>query len=367
MIKHYGGRNMEMKKSKTYEVLDLINWEESGDLNISPKYQRNPVWDNVAKSFLIDTIMRDYPMPPLFLRQIFNLSERRTMREVIDGQQRSRAIIGYYNNEFPILKKHNNIYGGKFFKDLDPEDQEHFLKYNIFIDTISEKDDGIIYDIFARMNSNAANVNKQEIRNAKFWGDFKTSVYAVSSNIREFFIDYNIFSTKNLARMKDMEFVSSLFILAMDGCTSQSDAQIDKYYREYDKNFTESLQVETRILNAIDTVKSIFENASEPGFIFRNTNYLYDLIGAIFVINGIISVPDYSVNGTMLSPSRTAEILLNMHHVLLEIKNTKNPMKDVDMNLVDYEKMHRIHSTDKTNREKRIRFLLSSGIVKSNE
>ena len=367
MIKQYGEKNMEMKKSKTYEVLDLINWKESGDLNISPKYQRNPVWDNVAKSFLIDTIMRDYPMPPLFLRQIFNLAERRTMREVIDGQQRSRAIIGYYNNEFPILKKHNNMYGGKYFKDLEPEDQEHFLKYNIFIDTISEKDDSIIYDIFARMNSNAANVNKQEIRNAKFWGDFKTSVYSVASNIREFFIDYNIFTNKNLARMKDMEFVSVLFILAMDGCTSQSDSQIDKYYRDYDKDFTDALQIEERILSAIDVVKSIFEYVSEPSFIFRNTNYLYDLIGTIFVVNGVISVPNCNINGEMLSPSRTAEILLNMHYGLAEIKNTKNMSTEIDISLVDYEKMHRIHSTDKGNREKRIKFLLDSGIIKNYE
>lgn len=367
MIKQYGGKNMEMKKSKTYEVLDIINWEEAGDLNISPKYQRNPVWDNVAKSFLIDTIMRDYPMPPLFLRQIFNLSERRTMREVIDGQQRSRAIIGYYNNEFPILKKHNNTYGGKYFRDLEPEDQEHFLKYNVFIDTISEKDDSIIYDIFARMNSNAANVNKQEIRNAKFWGDFKTSVYAVSSNIREFFIDYSIFSNKNLARMKDMEFVSTLFILAMDGCTTQSDAQIDKYYRDYDKGFENAGQVETKILNVIETVKKIFEYASEPSFIFRNINYLYDLIGALFVADGTITIPDYNVDGTLLSHSRISEILLNMHYGLMEIKNTKNTARDIDVALVDYEKMHRIHSTDKSNREKRIKFLLDSGMIKSNE
>lgn len=95
---------METKKSKTYEINDLIQWYENQELNISPKYQRNPVWDNSAKSFLIDTILRNYPMPPIFISQTFNLSERKTKREVIDGQQRSRAILGFYNNEFPVLK-----------------------------------------------------------------------------------------------------------------------------------------------------------------------------------------------------------------------------------------------------------------------
>ena len=49
---------MELKKSKTYEILDIINWSEAGELNINPKYQRNPVWDNTAKSFLIDTSVK---------------------------------------------------------------------------------------------------------------------------------------------------------------------------------------------------------------------------------------------------------------------------------------------------------------------
>lgn len=34
---------MDTKKSKTYEINDLISWYEGEELNISPKYQRNPV------------------------------------------------------------------------------------------------------------------------------------------------------------------------------------------------------------------------------------------------------------------------------------------------------------------------------------
>lgn len=350
---------MDTKKSKTYEINDLINWHEMGELNISPKYQRNPVWDNVARSFLIDTIMRNYPMPPLFFRQSFNLQERKTKREVIDGQQRSRAILGFYNNEFPILNKHNNVYGGCYFKDLDEKAQEEFLKYNIFIDTITESDDSIIYDIFARMNSNAANVNKQEIRNAKYWGDFKTSVYSVASKVRDFFIDFDIFTAKNLSRMKDMEFISSIFILAMEGCANETPTKIDKYYKDYDKDFTNSQQIENAVLMAFAIIKNIFDNTGESKLIFRNQGYLFDLFGVIFVVNGLFNIDNVRVT-ELARFADAATILVNIHYEIAELKMSKNNNND----LIAYERMHRIHSTAKAEREDRIRYLIMRGLAK---
>ena len=348
---------MEIKKSKTYEVIDIINWYEAGELIINPKYQRNPVWDETAKSFLIDTIMRDYPMPPLFYRQMFYLEERKTKREVIDGQQRTRAIIGFYDNEFPILRKHNAVFGGKFFKDLLPEDQEHFLKYSIFVDMIYEKDDSIIYDIFARMNSNAANINKQEIRNAKFWGDFKTSVYSVASDVRDFFISYNTFTNKNLARMMDLEFISSLFVLAMDGCTTGSSAQLDKYYKDYDKGFENAALVEGNIKNAFDFINGIYNFIDENIFVFKNKNYLYDLIGYYFVATGVIQLNSHSIF-KLPKADYLANKLIELHYELEKMKGKRINKDELSNQIVTYERNHKVHSNSKEAREERIEFLI---------
>ena len=71
----------------TIDVNQLISWENSKELVLQPLYQRNKVWNDSAKSYLIDSIMRDYPIPPIFLRDKLNLQERKTIREVFDGQQ----------------------------------------------------------------------------------------------------------------------------------------------------------------------------------------------------------------------------------------------------------------------------------------
>lgn len=354
----FRGDSMELKKSKTYEILDIINWSEAGELNINPKYQRNPVWDNTAKSFLIDTILRDYPMPPLFYRQIFYLHERKTKREVIDGQQRTRAIIGYYNNEFPLLKKHNSEYGGMYFKNLPPDVQEKYLKYNVFVDTISEKDDSIIYDIFARMNSNAANINKQEIRNAKFWGDFKTAVYTTASLVREDFIRYGTFTAKGFSRMQDMEFISSLYILAISGCTTESAAQIDKYYKEYDNGFESVETITNHIINAFQFIEDISQYV-EDIFVLKNKNYMYDLIGYYFVGNSIISLGETTFTAVIPSLDTIAEKLNYLHFVLEDIKKKSFDRTSVAPEIIDYERNHKVHSNSKESREARIEFLIN--------
>ena len=54
-----------------------------------------------------------------------------TYREIIDGQQRLRAITEYIQNRFPISKTHNELYGGMRYEDLDEETQEQILDYDI--------------------------------------------------------------------------------------------------------------------------------------------------------------------------------------------------------------------------------------------
>ena len=141
----------------TYKIItvnDIIEWNSKNEIKLNPKYQRNRVWNDKTKSYLIDTVLRGLPMPPIFLRQTIDVIAKVTYREVIDGQQRLRSIIEFVNNEFDILKKHNKEYGGYTFDQLPDHIKEEFLEYQIFAVVINEKDDNVIYDMFARLNTN---------------------------------------------------------------------------------------------------------------------------------------------------------------------------------------------------------------------
>ncbi|MFD2270569.1 DUF262 domain-containing protein [Undibacterium arcticum] len=76
--------------------MTLLAGRKSKTLVLSPSFQRRPVWNPGAKSFLIDTILRGLPIPIIFLRdQKTDLKTLLAKREVIDGQQRIRTILSY--------------------------------------------------------------------------------------------------------------------------------------------------------------------------------------------------------------------------------------------------------------------------------
>ena len=81
-------------------VQDLINWDKYQELNLSPWYQRRTVWTTPQKSYLLNTLMEQKPVPTLYFRHTVDLEQDKSLREVVDGQQRIRAILEYVNNDF---------------------------------------------------------------------------------------------------------------------------------------------------------------------------------------------------------------------------------------------------------------------------
>ena len=119
---------LKKKSPKIIQINDILQWYENDELELSPKYQRNSVWNEKAKSYLMDTIIRGLPIPPIFMRQKIDVTTKKTYREIIDGQQRLRAITEYIHNNFPISKSHNELYGGMCYENLDEEIKEQILE-----------------------------------------------------------------------------------------------------------------------------------------------------------------------------------------------------------------------------------------------
>ncbi|MBK9722146.1 MAG: DUF262 domain-containing protein [Saprospiraceae bacterium] len=100
--------------SRTYSINDFLEWSNSGQLELNPKFQRRSVWTDTARSYLMDTIVRGKPIPKVFIRQKLNVQTRKSIREVVDGQQRLRTILSYLKDGFVISKKHHPTFGGLF-------------------------------------------------------------------------------------------------------------------------------------------------------------------------------------------------------------------------------------------------------------
>ncbi|AKN33108.1 hypothetical protein Ccar_20575 [Clostridium carboxidivorans P7] len=353
----------KLKETKIYNLNDFINWYEAGELEISPKYQRNSVWNLKAKSYLIDTILRGLPVPQVAIRQVIDTKTRKTIREVIDGQQRLRTILEFINDDFSILSSHNEELGNMTYDDLDDELKEDFLMYELPVEIIKIKEDSIIYDMFARLNTNNMALNRQELRNAKYWGEFKVFVYRMAAKWRKFFIDINMFSDKQLSRMLDIEYLSGLIALIIDGIITENQTKIDSYYEDNDEEFKEQQDVESKLERVLYTIKKIFDDDKYSTSYFHRKNYFYTLFAVI--THMMFGIPNLEIN--RIEKYSVGNIDNNIGSLILKLTEfesyyerfTHEELYDKNMlqKMVKFEQMHRTRTTSQAERIIRVSIL----------
>lgn len=164
------------------QLKELI--EDGSVLNIRPEYQRRLRWTNPQKSKLIESLLLNIPVPPVFF---FEAEEARY--EVMDGQQRLNAIKEFLEGDFAlstltVLRPLN----GLRYNRLPPRVKRAFDRSSlsaIILLTESDREkvnagDGREIDIrrfiFDRLNTGGRKLNAQELRNAIYPGTFNRAI-----------------------------------------------------------------------------------------------------------------------------------------------------------------------------------------------
>lgn len=244
--------------SKTFRVLDLLEWYKQGYLDLTPKFQRRDVWSPVIKSYFLDSLIRIKPTHKIFLSE--SIDKTITKREVVDGQQRLRSIITYCNDEIKILPKHNDVYGGLFFSQLPIEIKNMFLNYEVAIDVLYDASDIEILDLFARLNTYTVKLNNQELRNAAFHGKFKEVIYTLGQQSIDFFLTSKIFTAKRIMRMYEVELISELIIAMLDGLQDKKKS-INEFYEKYNDEFLEEPIIIEQYWDIINMLETVFKES----------------------------------------------------------------------------------------------------------
>lgn len=131
---------------RSREIVDLVSAMRSSRLTLSPYFQRNLVWREAHKRDFIDTIMKGYPFPQIFLaRGPIDLDTMEASQAVVDGQQRLNTIRDFVDGKLDI--------NGKLFKALPTKEREEFLKYEVaVIDFDLDVGDPRLKEVFHRLN-----------------------------------------------------------------------------------------------------------------------------------------------------------------------------------------------------------------------
>ena len=230
-----------------YPVSDLLIWMDERTLVPNADFQRRSVWQPAAKSYLIDTILRNRPMPNIYLRTKTDLKTRRNYREVVDGQQRLRAISEFAHGEI-ALGKNAGDFAGMRYEDLDPEAKEGFLSYRAGVVQLFNATDAEVLDVFHRINAYGLTLNQQELRHGKYQGEFRNAVCDTSKRWSVLWDKYRAVSVRERVRMGDDELMAQMLAVMLEGVQDGGQRTIGKWYEKYDE------QLPKGVVHNLDTV-----------------------------------------------------------------------------------------------------------------
>lgn len=305
-----------------YPVSDFLQWEGMQQLVLTPKFQRRDVWAPKAKSYLIDTILRRMPIPPVFLRLRVDAGGKRIIREVVDGQQRLRAVLGFLRGEFRILPEHNHDFAGQFYDDLSEEVQGDFLSYQFQVNTLEGISDAEVLRIFARLNTYTQPLKGQELINAEFFGAFKQTIYDLGFTYNTFWTSNNILTDVQIARMADAELCSELVIAMIDGIRQTKSSDLRTYYARYDDNFSQDSRIRERFSYVIDAMGNLFDGQMRTSP-FRRVPLFFSLFLVIYDLKYHLPNSVYHVADL---PAK--KVFLERVKLLIEILQSKNASGD---------------------------------------
>ena len=107
--KYEKGCSRVVTETGSYKVGLIRDVFSQSNYILTPDYQRRITWDNKKRSKLIESLIINIPIPPIFLYE-YDYDKY----EVMDGLQRLMAIIDFYKNEYnehlsPLCHMYNSL------------------------------------------------------------------------------------------------------------------------------------------------------------------------------------------------------------------------------------------------------------------
>ena len=197
----------------TQDVSWFLDLKGRDQLNLDPPYQRRSVWSPRDKRFFIDTILNNYPAPPIFLHKTIDKHGHSTYH-VVDGKQRLQTIIEFTENRVRIPDDFSDVnLQSKRWSDLETISKERLWNYVLVVEMLHDVNDAPIRNIFDRINRNSRKLTPQEMRHAKYDGWFINFAEAEAEKIE--WKNFGVVTAARIKRMADVQFMSELLAIIL--------------------------------------------------------------------------------------------------------------------------------------------------------
>lgn len=226
-------------KTTHHTIAWLKSRFDNDELDLAPVFQRNPVWTESQKAFLMDSVIKGMPIPEIYMQEIVN-EDGTELHVVIDGQQRMRACLEFLEGEFPLSSTKTPEFPDMFFEELPAELRKKIFAYTFLVRVLPDMPRDEVRAIFARLNRNVVALNAQELRHATYWGPFIRQMESLAED--EFWGRSGVFSANDVRRMLDVEFVSELAVGVLHGLQNKK-SSLERWYEIYEAEYEERARI----------------------------------------------------------------------------------------------------------------------------
>lgn len=274
-MKHQTGFRRSPNTQAASWFLDL---NSARRLDLDPPYQRRSVWNTEYKQFFIDSLIRNYPAPTIFL-QVDVSADAPTLYRVIDGKQRLTALFEFVEDKYQAPDTLADLgFDNLYYSELPDDTKIALLEYVFAVENISKASPTELNEAFDRLNRNVARLNKQELRHARYGGEFLRKVEGLAEH--PFWAQIGIATPARIRRMLDVEYVSELYIVSMKGSQDGKD-YLDYYYAANDSEITDGKRADENFTATQDILRKLDEEFPLRSSRFSNLADFYSLWVAV--------------------------------------------------------------------------------------
>lgn len=341
----------------TKPIHDLVLLYNNKLLNLNPGFQRNSVWTLKDRKKLIESVLRNYPLPAIFLYK--REEHGKIIYDVIDGKQRLESILMFIGE----------LRGKRFSlkTQLDDNDEVSEIDWNYLkrkgkqtlitgykLYTIEvDGDFSDIIDLFVRINSTGKALTSAEKQDAKYYNSpFLKTAASVAKKFKNYFSGFGVLSAGQISRMKHVELICEIMLSVGQNDVINKKAALDKIMS---KGLTPSHigKLKVKTIKAINRVRILFPKLYETRF-----NQLSDFYCLVVLIS------NYEDEGLILLDKKrnklAFDLLMNFSNGIDKVRIKQKRAENTDESEGSYREylLTVLSSTDEiTQRRKRLKIL----------
>ena len=257
---------LQIKPSVTNPTIaNVCRCIDEGELILQPDFQRKFVWTHEHQEEFIDTILKGYPFPEIYVCEgEIVIEKRKTTLYVIDGQQRLTTIRNYLDELYYTPFKKIPSY-----KLLPDEEKQKFLSYQMVFRDLGKVDEATTKEIFRRINLTKFKLEDVEIQNAIYDGDFIQSAKVILKNIE--LEKYGVLKESEFTRMADLHFILLVMATLESGGYFAQDREVEPKISELNEEYENKKDMISLLIKVFAIIRDL--DLPIDSMWFRKSNF----------------------------------------------------------------------------------------------